>query len=191
MWWRGRRLLQTLFPEWRHPLGSSLSFMSLVRDAYPLVACNRLSQDMSREIGLFVDGLNQELEPRVERLRVCLFAENRAYSSASIQRNPVKKEHSLFVDVFRRQCSSPWPIQQIHRPGWYDRCFRQTSLAPRVYPKEASRFAISCREATRMRRVMSFVSPGIGVEIVLNRRVGAESHSLSLASLQTKFTMIN
>lgn len=72
MWWRGTSTSPDHCSlsgntDWEN---SSLRFMSPVRDAYPLVACNRLSQDMSRELGLFVDGLNQEVEPRVERLRV-------------------------------------------------------------------------------------------------------------------------
>lgn len=91
MWWRGAStsLDHCSLNRDTYWANSSLSFMSLARDAYPPVACNRLSQDMSREAGR--DGLNQELELQVERLCVRPCAENRAYSSASIQRNPVKR----------------------------------------------------------------------------------------------------
>ena len=69
MWWRGASTSPDHCSLSRDTYwaNSSPSFMSLARDAYPPVACNRLSQDMSREVGLFVDGLNQELEPQVER----------------------------------------------------------------------------------------------------------------------------
>lgn len=114
MWWRGTSTSPDHCSLSRDTgwANFSLRFMSLVRDAYPLVACNRLSQDMSREIGLFVDGLNQALEPGVERLRVRPFAENRTSSlSASIQRNPVKRSIRC-SSTYSSDTQQSWPFSR-------------------------------------------------------------------------------
>ena len=59
---------------------------------------------------------------------------------------------------------------------------------PRASSQEALRFSIPRHRRTRLRRVMS---PGIGVATVLNRRVRAESPSLSPARFRSGFTPIN